>query len=176
MSKKKFNHKAWQERVKLSLADAKMSCNKEYADKQREEIRAELRGVFGKSDSGKQASSYQSQNRKKMTYAEYKFYEILSEIGEQVHSLEYEFQSVFYPNPKDHTKFFILDFYITNPRAVVIEIDGGYHNAPVQSRKDAWRQQLIEDHGIKVLRYDNDFVLGNKDRVKNDIMRAISRH
>ena len=178
MSKKKFNHKAWQERSKITLADAKNLRNKEYADKQRAEVLAELRGVFGTKDTrNPTAATYQSRNRKNMTSAECQFNDILLEIAGQFPKikLENEIQKVFYPNPKDTSRFFIIDFYITKPRTIAVEIDGEYHSGSSQSRKDSWRQQLIEDHGIRVLRYDNSSVFYKRDTVKNEIMSAVVR-
>jgi len=50
-------------------------------------------------------------------------------------------------------KGFILDFYCPQAR-LGIELDGGVHAK--QQGYDQARQELIEDHGIKILRFKNN--------------------
>lgn len=54
--------------------------------------------------------------------------------------------------------FYIVDFYCPALR-LVIEVDGGYHLAPEQQRKDQERQDFIASLGIHVLRFTNEQVL-----------------
>ncbi len=52
--------------------------------------------------------------------------------------------------------FYIADFYCYQNR-LVIEIDGAYHK--YQKRKDELRTEVINQLGIKVIRFKNDDVI-----------------
>ena len=47
---------------------------------------------------------------------------------------------------------YIVDFYC-KPLKLVIEVDGEYHNAPLQKIKDNERQQILESMGLSFLRF-----------------------
>ena len=59
---------------------------------------------------------------------------------------------------------FVLDFYCPAAR-LVIEVDGGIHDDPDVSEHDALRQQGIENHGLRVLRFPNEEVISNLSEV-----------
>lgn len=62
-------------------------------------------------------------------------------------------------HPVDH---FIVDFYCAEA-ALAIEVDGGIHN---QTREaDALRQAYLEGLGLRFLRFTNDEVLNEIERV-----------
>jgi very-short-patch-repair endonuclease len=69
--------------------------------------------------------------------------------------------------------FFVADFYC-HPARLVIEIDGGYHNAKEQHDYDEGRSHELQSLGIKVIRFSNSEVLSNSKKVINaikDILR-----
>ena len=51
--------------------------------------------------------------------------------------------------------FCIVDFYLPKPYKLCIEIDGGYHNTPIQIRRDKSRTKYLINRGFKVLRLTN---------------------
>ncbi|TAK64530.1 MAG: endonuclease domain-containing protein [Dehalococcoidia bacterium] len=52
---------------------------------------------------------------------------------------------------------FVLDFYCPSER-LAVEVDGGVHENPEQSRLDAERQRLIESLGIRFVRLRDSVV------------------
>lgn len=44
---------------------------------------------------------------------------------------------------EDGDKFVIADFYLQSLKKVVIEVDGGYHFAKDQLKKDLWKDKLL---------------------------------
>jgi very-short-patch-repair endonuclease len=59
-------------------------------------------------------------------------------------------------------KGFVLDFYCPDHK-LGIELDGSIHNKQVDH--DKARQNFIETHGINIIRFKNDDVIKNIDRV-----------
>ena len=59
---------------------------------------------------------------------------------------------------------FILDFYCPGEK-LAVEVDGGYHNTVKQKVKDRERDSILKAYGIKVLRFKNELVFHNRDRV-----------
>src|SRR5947207_2002021 len=64
---------------------------------------------------------------------------------------------------------FVLDYYCHEAR-IAIELDGDSHDGRYQY--DADRQRLIEQQGIRVLRFGNDDVLHDMDSVLLAILKA----
>lgn len=56
---------------------------------------------------------------------------------------------------RNYVNFFIADFYCAKAR-LVIEIDGRIHEDKVEY--DLWRQNIIEEMNLTVLRFKNDEV------------------
>jgi very-short-patch-repair endonuclease len=52
---------------------------------------------------------------------------------------------------------YIADFYCHSLK-LVIEVDGGIHNAREQTRKDTIRDQQMQNEGVFVLRITNDSI------------------
>ena len=67
---------------------------------------------------------------------------------------------------------FVLDFYCEE-RQVAIEVDGDIHDRDEVKRRDAFRQRLIEEAKIKVLRFTNDEVMHDADGVIESIRCAL---
>lgn len=65
-------------------------------------------------------------------------------------------------------KGFVIDFYCPILK-LAIEIDGYYHLENDAIIYDRARQKLLESLGIKFLRFSNDEVFGNIDKVINQI-------
>lgn len=61
---------------------------------------------------------------------------------------------------------FIVDFYCAKVK-LVIEVDGPIHQ--YQPAEDAVRQEYLESHDLKVLRFANDTVLNNINVVISQI-------
>ncbi len=67
----------------------------------------------------------------------------------------------------------VVDFCCDAAR-LVIEIDGASHDAPGES--DRIREQVITEHGYRVLRVSNDDVLDNLDDVCGAVLKALDPH
>ncbi len=59
---------------------------------------------------------------------------------------------------------FVADFYCHEVK-LVIEVDGGYHNNSDQKEYDKNRTIELENFGIKVLRFENNEVESNIEKV-----------
>ena len=59
---------------------------------------------------------------------------------------------------------YIVDFLFCRSK-VVVEIDGGYHFTAEQQKDDAQRSEWLERKGYKVIRFTNEQVLFETDKV-----------
>ena len=92
--------------------------------------------------------------RKKMTPAEIELWNHLK--NKQILGLRFRRQ-----HPID---IFIVDFYCHNIR-LVIELDGGIHNNPENTEHDKNRTAELERFGIKVIRFNNEEVMDDAEKV-----------
>ncbi len=67
---------------------------------------------------------------------------------------------------------YILDFYCASAR-IAIELDGSQHYEPDAQGMDKERDEYLNEHGIKVLRYSNREVNCQFQRVCEDIERHL---
>ena len=67
---------------------------------------------------------------------------------------------------------YIVDFYC-KPLNLVIEVDGGYHEAETQKIKDKERQQVLENMGLNFLRFTDSEVRKDIDNVLKAIENYI---
>lgn len=67
---------------------------------------------------------------------------------------------------------FIADFYIPEQQ-LIIEVDGGYHNSPDQITLDESREKRLRNVGYNILRFTNEEVLADTERVVKDIYEYI---
>ena len=67
---------------------------------------------------------------------------------------------------------FIADFICLSSR-LIIEVDGGYHTLPNQVISDEERTRFLEGLGYKVIRFTNEEVLYDIDKVLNMIKENI---
>ncbi len=71
-------------------------------------------------------------------------------------------------------KYFIADFYCHKAK-LVIEVDGGYHTIPEQYEYDSNRDIELTQLGIKVLRFTNEEVLFEIDKVLEVIKKELNQ-
>ena len=96
----------------------------------------------------KQASKRRDLLEAKVTAAERKFQSLLEDCN-----VQYEREHIFW---FDDTRYRIVDFYVTFPKHVAIEIDGGYHTSEAIQRYDSWKDsQLLKANAIPTLRFTN---------------------
>lgn len=67
---------------------------------------------------------------------------------------------------------YLVDFFFRKS-SLIVEIDGGYHFTRDQQDKDAERQEWLEHHGYRVLRFKNEEVLCNTENVINKIKASL---
>ena len=68
---------------------------------------------------------------------------------------------------------FILDFYCAEVK-LGLEVDGGYHKEKEQQEYDAERTKIINEYGIKIIRFNNEQVLQSTEQVLQEIINAAS--
>ena len=98
--------------------------------------------------------------RKRMTNCEILLWEKLK--GKQIQGLRFRSQ-----HPID---IYIVDFYCHEAR-LVVEIDGQIHEGQIEY--DDGREAEIEKYDIKVIRFTNDEVINNIDKVVNNIKTIV---
>ena len=102
-----------------------------------------------------------TQNRKNSTPAETILWECLRNKN-----LKYKFR-------RQHIiDVFIADF-VCIEKKLVIEVDGGYHNTPEQKEADELRTQILNEIGFKVIRFTNEEVIANTDKVLEKISEIL---
>ena len=63
---------------------------------------------------------------------------------------------------------YIVDFYCA-AKKLVIEVDGEQHYTEESMKYDEERTMVLEGYGLKVIRFSNREILGNFEKVVNDI-------
>ena len=69
---------------------------------------------------------------------------------------------------------FIVDFYYHEYK-LVIEVDGEIHNDEIASRYDLGRTEVLNNFGLKVIRFTNNQILYSLDSVIEKIQREIAK-
>ena len=69
--------------------------------------------------------------------------------------------------------YFIADFYCHKAK-LIIEIDGGYHQVPEQYQYDVNRDAELEKLGLKTIRFTNEQVLFETEKVLQKIRTEVS--
>ncbi len=67
---------------------------------------------------------------------------------------------------------FIADFYSSEIK-LVIEMDGGLHRDLIHQSNDEVRDVYMQDLGITVLRFDNQEIFEDEERVKEELKQKI---
>ena len=62
---------------------------------------------------------------------------------------------------------FILDYYCAE-KSLGIELDGSIHDS--QEEYDEWREKLIQEKGIRIVRFSNQEIVKNLEEVKKKIL------
>ncbi len=62
---------------------------------------------------------------------------------------------------------FILDFYCAE-KSLGIELDGSIHDS--QEEYDKWREKVILEKGIHIVRFSNQEIVENLEEVKREII------
>ena len=68
---------------------------------------------------------------------------------------------------------FVADFYCHKAK-LVIEIDGGYHDEKMQKLYDNWRNEVINEFGISILRFRNEEVDNSFEHVLSKIKEFLT--
>ncbi len=71
----------------------------------------------------------------------------------------------------------IIDCYIADfvclDKALVIEVDGGYHQLPTQVTSDKERSERLNELGFRVLRFTNEEIMCDIENVIEQIKNAL---
>jgi very-short-patch-repair endonuclease len=102
--------------------------------------------------------------RKNMTEAERKLWSLLRK--KQVEGKRFRRQHPI--------KSFIVDFYCHECK-LIVEVDGNIHNFEEQKEYDAGRTYELEQLGLKVIRFTNNQVLKQSEKVIELIKNAIKK-
>ena len=70
-------------------------------------------------------------------------------------------------------EWFIVDF-LCMKHSLIIEIDGGIHE--LQKEYDREREEILRKKGYRILRFSNDQVLDDQEKVLNDIQSACNKN
>ena len=70
---------------------------------------------------------------------------------------------------------FVADFYCPTAR-LVIEADGGGHGEPLQAAHDEWRNRLLTELGVRIVRFGDGDILRRTAEVLEAIRQALLAH
>jgi very-short-patch-repair endonuclease len=65
---------------------------------------------------------------------------------------------------------FFVDFYFSDCK-LVVELDGKHHHYGATAEWDGWRSKLLSAHGMTVLRFDNEDIIGDVSEIVRRIIR-----
>ena len=68
---------------------------------------------------------------------------------------------------------YIADFACLSLK-IIIELGGGYHQLPSQQDSDAERTEWLENKGYKVIRFSNEEVIANLEKIIKQIKQLIN--
>jgi 5-methyltetrahydrofolate--homocysteine methyltransferase len=86
--------------------------------------------------------------------------------GKRLNGLKFRRQ-----HPYEH---FILDFFCVEHQ-LVVELDGSVHGLPDQIEFDKERTKFLNDHGLHVIRFQNEEVIKNLPNLLQKIIEVTSR-
>jgi very-short-patch-repair endonuclease len=98
--------------------------------------------------------------RKEMTDAECKLWSFLR--GKQILGIQFYRQKPIGP--------YIVDFYAPAAK-IVVEADGSQHHDPEHVTMDEVRDAFLEEHGLLVLRFDNNSILKQTESVMEKVFQ-----
>lgn len=106
--------------------------------------------------------------RAKSTRAEKIFWDVVR--NRKIKKKKFNRQFPVYFMFEGHERFFIADFYC-HENKLIIEIDGGIHET--QKDYDELRTIIINELGIKVIRFNNERIENNLDEVIKELKRIL---
>ena len=68
--------------------------------------------------------------------------------------------------------YFIVDFY-SHSSQLIIEVDGQYHESADQKKLDQERSEILQFQGVKEIRFRNEEILGDIDKVLEELKQKI---
>ena len=68
---------------------------------------------------------------------------------------------------------YIVDFFFRKSM-LIVELDGGYHFTEEQQKEDAVRQSWLEHMGYKIMRFTNEDVLFDTEKVIYNVKHSLS--
>jgi very-short-patch-repair endonuclease len=71
-------------------------------------------------------------------------------------------------------QYFVVDFYCHEPR-LVLEVDGSIHQLEMVKQHDMERENTIRDMGLTVLRFTNDEVFSQPEKIEMEIKHHLQR-
>lgn len=101
-------------------------------------------------------------NRNNMTEAEFAFWQLskASGLGEKCRR-QYIIGE------------YIVDFFFRKSM-LIVELDGGYHFTEEQQKEDVIRQGWLEHIGYRIIRFTNEEVLFNTEKVIEKVKRSLN--
>ena len=108
---------------------------------------------------------YAKRLRKKETRAEKKLWDLLK--GRKCKGLKFRRQHPIH--------YYVADFYCHEER-LIIEVDGGIHSDLRIREHDENRTAELNRYGIRILRFSNEQVINNCDKVISEIKEFIILH
>ena len=113
----------------------------------------------------KRLKPYVSELRNNMTYAEVLLWSKIE--GKQILDVQFYRQKPI--------QCYILDFYAKKPH-MAIEVDGPIHNNKQALSDDSNRDFVLQELGIHVIRFTNEQILSDINRVINEIKNQILKY
>ncbi len=109
------------------------------------------------------------QLRKNSTEAEKTFWEIVR--NRKINKEKFNRQFPIFFEYENENRFFIADFYC-HKKKLIIEIDGGIHEQ--QKDYDEMRTAIINELGVKVIRFNNVDMKDNLNKVIQELKRELT--
>jgi len=69
---------------------------------------------------------------------------------------------------------YIADF-VCLKKKLIIELDGRYHYYGDQQEKDRIREQILNEYGYKIIRFTNDELIADFDKVISKILEELNK-
>jgi leucyl-tRNA synthetase len=107
-------------------------------------------------------SVYATENRRNKTEAEDKLWQILR--NRQINNCKFR---------RQHPIAGYIPDFVCLEKKLIIEIDGAYHNETEQKKFDEARTEWLKEHQYKLIRFTNDEVITNIDKVIEKISAAL---
>jgi len=113
-------------------------------------------------DQWKSVTEFAKENRKQPTESEEKLWEQLR--NRKIHGCKFRRQ-----HPIEG---YIADF-VCLEKKVVVEVDGGYHDAEQQMKIDEFRTLTLQKNGYRLIRFSNEEVLNKIDWVLDEVKKIL---